>query len=117
MDDGGHNLFKFVQKAHEYISNGSVDIDNWHKLVRIIMKQIVQSIQYIHSKNVCHFDIALENFVISDIEIQCKSDGKFEFCLDNDIQCKLLDFGLAEYFSNGDFSSSKYCGMISDFPS
>lgn len=114
MDDGGDNLFKFIQKAHEYISNGSVHIDNWHKLVRIIFKQMVEAIEYIHTKNVCHFDISLENFVISDIEIQCKPDNKFEFCIDDNIQCKLLDFGLAEYFANPDpdFSSSKYCGMF-----
>ena len=112
MEDGGINsLFSFVLKVHRCISKGYIDINNWHKVVGIIFKQMVEAIEYIHSKNVCHFDISLENFVINDIDIKILDDGKWEFCLDNNIQCKLCDFGVAEYFPNADFSTSKYCGM------
>ena len=112
MEYGGNTLFSFIQKAHEYISAGYIDIDDWHKLIQVIFKQMVESIEYIHSKNICHFDISLENFLINGVQVECCDNGKIKFDINtNDIQCKLIDFGLAEHFPNGDFSSTKYCGM------
>ena len=111
MQDGGQQLFQFIQKVHQYIAVGRIDINEWHKMVKIIFKQMVECIEYIHSKNVAHLDISLENFLISEINVECSKDGqKLSFCFNDDIQCKLCDFGLAQYFKNGDFASSKNCG-------
>eukprot|EP01083_Nonionella_stella_P083804 231771_1 len=62
MEDGGRDVLKFAAKAHKFIASGHLEISEWHRMVRIIFKQMVEAIEYIHSKNVCHFDISLENF-------------------------------------------------------
>eukprot|EP01084_Bolivina_argentea_P234822 395311_1 len=70
MEDGGNNLLDFVIKVHKFLENGFLDIDNWHKLVKHILKQMIECIEYLHSKNICHFDISLENMLISNAEIE-----------------------------------------------
>lgn len=112
MEDGGHWLFQFVENIHQCIKNGQLEISEWHKLVKLIFVQMVECIEYLHSKNVCHFDISLENLLISDVQIKCSAGGKdLRFCFDSSVQVKLCDFGLAHYFENGQFLSSKFCGM------
>eukprot|EP00483_Globobulimina_turgida_P000024 UN00024 len=112
MEDGGHNLFNFVVNVHKYISNGHLNINEWHKMAKIIFQQMVECIDYLHSKNICHFDISLENWLINDVQIEfdVSEKGKFTFCYEN-IQIKLIDFGLAELFEEkADCASDKYCG-------
>jgi len=117
MENGGHSLLEFVQKAHPYITDGQIEIHEWHKAVKIILKQMIEAIEYIHSKNICHFDVSLENVLINDnIDVQYYSDRngnqRLRFCCDNDqIQVKLCDFGLAQLGSNeGSFESDRYVG-------
>lgn len=110
MNDAGYSLFDFMAKAHKLIEAGKINIFEWHKVLKIILIQMIQSIEYIHSKNVCHFDISLENFVINDVDVHLTNDGKVRFCT-KDIQVRLCDFGLSEKFkNNADFRSNKYCG-------
>ena len=130
MEDGGHSLFEFNLKVHEYINVRKIEISEWHKLVKIIFKQMVECLEYIHSKFVCHFDISLENILINDIDVSYKENqDMLVFCYDN-VQSKLCDFGLAEYFNDSDegqnedsaseekedkeggspFLSNKFCG-------
>eukprot|EP01084_Bolivina_argentea_P188811 324903_1 len=66
LEHGGDDLFAFVNKAHRFISNGTLDIFEWHSAVKVIFLQMIEAIEFIHSKNVCHFDISLENFLIND---------------------------------------------------
>merc|ERR1712228_493690 len=98
---GGGSLFDFVQKGHEYIKDGSIDISEWQKVANIILKQMIDCIQYIHSKNVIHFDISLENWLINDVkvEVDVYTNGieKIRFVADR-IQIKLCDFGLSQLF-------------------
>ena len=112
MEDGGQSLFDFVKRAHKCIKVRKLDISQWIKMCKFIFKQMVQCLEYIHSKNVSHFDISLENYLINDVKINVIEDDKFEFCFDENIQCKLCDFGLASYFSDACFITSKYCGMF-----
>eukprot|EP01084_Bolivina_argentea_P315944 547536_1 len=92
-------------------------MNDWHKVVKIIFKQMIECIEFIHSKNVCHFDISLENFLINDVKVHChenvtskQSNINFE-C--SDIQIKLIDFGLAHVFkTNSNFISDKFCGKM-----
>lgn len=51
----------------------------------IIIKDIVKSLAYLHSKNIIHCDLTLNNILI-----------------DNNKIIKLCDFGLAEYINDGD---------------
>ena len=133
MENGGYSLFDFVVKAHNLILIGKLDIKEWQKCVKVIFKQIIDTIYYLHSKNICHFDISLENILINDVDVvrDLKNMGKITFCTES-IKIKIIDFGLAEYFKKDDddkdkegsgsggnknttqkcvsFMSSKYCG-------
>ena len=59
MEHGGHPLFDFVTKVHHYINMGKLQISEWHKLVQILFKQMVDTTDYMHSQNVANFDISL----------------------------------------------------------
>ena len=95
MEDGGSSLFNFVKIAHKLIRTKQIDIAHWHKVVRIILKQMVEAIEYIHSLNIAHFDISLENWLINDVHFTVTVGGKHQklnFDLNN-ISVKLCDFG------------------------
>eukprot|EP01083_Nonionella_stella_P080408 220997_1 len=115
MEDGGGSLIALVQKAHRSIRSGHLGINEWKKVQKIIMKQMVEAVEYLHNHNICHFDISLENFVINDLEIEVDEyeDGswKYRFVLD-DIHVKLCDFGLAEEYKSNVKAclSQKWCG-------
>ena len=98
MEHGGSGLFKFVKDAHAFISEGHLSHIEWEKAVKVIFKQMVEAIEFIHSKNVCHFDISLENMLISDVFVEVNrknnlSKPSIEF-MTEDIQVKLCDFGM-----------------------
>ena len=106
------HTFRIIHYSAQ-ISNGCLDISEWQKAVNIIFKQMIDCIEYIHSKNVCHFDISLENWLINDVD--CEVDKyvngarKIRFVADS-IKIKLCDFGCAQLFSSSDFQSNRYCG-------
>jgi len=113
MEDAGTGLFKFVKKAHALIEHEKVMISEWHQTIKHIFKQMIEAVEYIHALNICHFDISLENFTISNVQIVEKQNidktKSISFLLDS-IQATLIDFGLSEYFPSASFESSKYCG-------
>mmetsp|Transcript_23258 Transcript_23258/g.37260 ORF Transcript_23258/g.37260 Transcript_23258/m.37260 type:complete len:332 (+) Transcript_23258:94-1089(+) len=109
MEHGGGSLFEFVVKAHNLIVAGKLDIEEWHNCVKIIYKQLMDAIHFIHSKNVCHFDVSLENLVINDVKIVEDQDtNKIRFVADS-IRIKLIDFGLADLVAGGR-KSTKFVG-------
>eukprot|EP01084_Bolivina_argentea_P098629 177240_1 len=110
MTDGGNSLVDFCAKSHQLVRNGIIDSNHWKEITKIIFKQMVECIDYIHSKHVCHFDISLENFVINDdtMRVYIPGNGTLRFALDT-IKVKLCDFGLSEIFGT-DYSSNKWCG-------
>jgi len=125
MSDGGHSLFDFNLKVHEYIESSKIQIAHWHKLVKVLLRRMLDCLEFIHSMKVCHFDVSLENFLINDLDVEYADDETLSFCFDDDdaVQIKLCDFGLAECFETGrsdcnddqkeetvDFRSDKYCG-------
>eukprot|EP01083_Nonionella_stella_P304480 1058364_1 len=117
MEDGGCSLFSFIKKAHQLIESGKIEISHWKEVVRVIFKQMIECIDFIHSNNVAHFDISLENFLINDVNVEvrkpCFATGRnketLRFIL-SDIQIKLCDFGLAKLFTTNDCRCSKFCG-------
>lgn len=95
QEDGGNSLFDFVVKAHKLIEHGELEISEWLQVVKIIFKQMIEITDYIHSKNVCHMDISLENWLINDMRValeSTESGKKIRFDIDG-IQIKLCDFG------------------------
>eukprot|EP00483_Globobulimina_turgida_P001364 UN01366 len=78
---------------------------------------MVECVAFIHSKNVCHFDISLENFLINDVSVEIRKSKKtrketVRFVV-KDIQIKLCDFGLAQLFTKSVCKSCKFCGKES----
>ena len=120
MEDGGASLFHFVENAHKWIKAKVLDIPHWIEVVKVIFKQMIECIAFIHSKNICHFDISLENFVINNVNADCRVYGEagkeivesIQFEL-NDIQVKLCDFGTFFFYIFIRFSISSLfiCSM------
>ena len=116
MEDGGStSLFEFTVKVHQLIESGHIEISEWQKVVKIIFKQMVDCLEYLHNKNICHFDISLENFLINDVKVEYdennKNSTKMRF-VTNDIVVKLCDFGLSELFTKDEgFKTKKFCGL------
>ena len=67
MEHGGFSLFDFVKKMHKFIEMDKMDIDECKSISRIIFKQMIEAIDYIHSLNIAHMDISLENWLINDL--------------------------------------------------
>eukprot|EP01083_Nonionella_stella_P176103 615268_1 len=67
QEDGGVSLFDFIQTSHRLIRAGKMSINHWKAVVKIILKQMIHCLAFIHSKNICHNDISLENFLINDL--------------------------------------------------
>eukprot|EP01084_Bolivina_argentea_P234594 394949_1 len=114
LEYAGTDFFDFISTVHNLISRSNLDILQWHKTVKIIFKQMIECIEYIHNKHICHFDISLENFCINDIRISYNENvdikhSKIVFDSD-DIRIKLIDFGLATLFNPGKYKTNKYCG-------
>jgi len=109
MEDGGCSLFEFVQRTHRLLNQGKIEVAHWHAVVRIIFEQMMEAIEYMHSLNICHFDISLENWLINDVAIDITKSEKLRFDVD-DIQIKLCDFGLAQLFTKRKCLSNKFCG-------
>jgi len=110
MQNGGNSLFDFVSKAHQYILEGRIEIGQWRKMVKVMFSQMLQSVEYIHQKNICHHDISLENFIINDLSVSLSDDDMIQFD-PQDVQVKLCDFGLAEAFEpDAPCESNKFCG-------
>ena len=69
----GGNLFSFVKKRRKLSE----------KTAKFLFKQIIEGIEYIHSKNIVHRDIKLENILID---------------LKNNI--KICDFGISKILND-----------------
>lgn len=115
MEDGGHSsLLEFCQKAHQFIEQGQLTIAEWHKCCKIIFAQMLEAVQFLHSLNVCHYDVSLENFLISDVDVVCYDDKdgiqRISFVPDT-VQIKLCDFGLsAKFQKQSSCRSRKFVG-------
>eukprot|EP01083_Nonionella_stella_P077518 211741_1 len=128
MEYGGCSFFDFIRNVHHFINTGRLEISEWHRVARILFVQMIECIEYIHSKGVCHFDISLENFLINDMQIiavkaKDKTGEKIRFVIDDEhsVRLKLCDFGLSTWFrpsphtKTTDFHSNKYCGKTNYF--
>eukprot|EP01083_Nonionella_stella_P030363 83234_1 len=112
MEHGGHNLFDFVRKCHEYIAKDALDLSEWASFCKTAMQQMVSLVHWMHTKmKCCHLDISLENFVIDGLTIEILDGGDTQkrLRISHDFQIKIIDFGLAEVFTD-DFKCRKHVG-------
>ena len=79
----GGNLFSFVKKRRKLSE----------KTAKFLFRQIIQGIKYIHSKNIVHRDIKLENILID---------------VNNNI--KICDFGIGKILDNKNKKLHDQCG-------
>eukprot|EP01084_Bolivina_argentea_P029097 54013_1 len=109
--NGGSSLLNFSKKAHDLIRTGQLQIAEWKKVCKIIFKQMIECIDYIHRKRVCHFNICLENFFINDVQIEINQyknkKWKMKFIKD-DIQIKLINFGASKLFTTKQCQSNNH---------
>ena len=61
--------------------------------IAVIFKQLLSGLAYLHSNNIVHRDLKLENILIQEIE-KSKTNGEELFNI------KIIDFGTARIFSN-----------------
>lgn len=78
----GGDLLSFVRKRTKLTEN----------IAKFIFRQIIEALQYIHSQNVVHRDIKLDNILID---------------LSNNI--KLCDFGVSKEYKRGELMTEQ-CG-------
>ena len=82
------DLYSFILK-HKKVSE---------KICKIIIRQLLEAVKYLHQSNVCHRDIKPQNIFVV----------KFDEKNIKDTMIKLCDFGSSCYFKN--------CLPLSDFP-
>lgn len=74
------------------------------KTVKIIMRQLLSSVAYLHSKNIIHGDLKLENILIDNLKKNPESkigDRKVSY---ESIEIKVIDFGCSKIFAKGRLS-------------
>lgn len=75
----GGELFDFIAGKENLLESEAIEF----------MKQILEGLRFLHSKNIAHFDLKPENIMLSD------SAGQYP-------TIKLIDFGLAHHFHRGE---------------
>ncbi|KAM4602513.1 death-associated protein kinase 2 isoform 2-T4 [Polymixia lowei] len=75
----GGELFDFIAEKENLSENEAIEF----------MKQVLQSVGFMHSKHIAHFDLKPENIMLSDKEAPHPN-------------IKLIDFGLAHHFQQGE---------------
>ena len=99
MSDGGQTLQPFVEKCHEYIFYGKLDIKQWINIVQNILKQIVYLMDIFYNKlKICHLDISLDNLLIKNVKIIQNENNKNKIEISGDFRVSLCDFESAEDF-------------------
>jgi len=77
------------------------EANEWIKVVQHMFRQLAECTAWMHSKGVCHLDMSLENAMIA------SKSSKYGN------QIKIIDFGLAKYYSDGNFTNNRRVGKTS----
>jgi len=95
---------KFVYEILEFANGGKLEnLIEFDKLDEKIAKdyflKICNAIEYLHKKKICHRDINTNNI-----------------CLHNNDEIKIIDFGFADYFIDGNKKFDKFAGKFEYCP-
>jgi len=116
LEDGGMDLFNFINKIHEEIKANKIQINEWKKSVKLIGQKLMELINWLHSTYICHLDLSLENVLISNIKWISYPDQykNYKKRLSPDFELKLIDFGAAQCFKgNIEFDCKSIIGKPS----
>lgn len=109
MEHGGEDFFDWIVQCHKWIRDHKLTLKQWNQYLRDLMMQITELLLWLHTRmHVCHLDVSLENMLIKNNKWKYDKSGGIR--LSRRMQVKFCDFGLAEYFENNDFMSTKYVG-------
>lgn len=97
----GGNLFEFCSQNYKLYCR---DVRYW-RTVRIIVKELLQAVSYMHKNGVVHRDIKLENILLN-YEVEQLLSNDFS----GPVTC-LTDFGLAKIISPNQLLSTR-CGSL-----
>jgi len=91
----GHVAKKTVELMGMWHAEQNVQVKHqklqeWHNQVRNWIRKILEALKFMHERNICHRDISLENFVL------CKG-----------MIVKVIDFGLAHEYEDGNFRTER----------
>eukprot|EP01084_Bolivina_argentea_P208797 355845_1 len=104
------DLFDFVRQQWTYFANNpkmkrimlfhatkTMPYQPWIDTIQVMFRQIVTSVDYLHSKGIAHLDLSLENIMLGNT---------------TDIKTQIIDFGVAYDISqnNGSWKTSKRVG-------
>ena len=94
-------IIEFYQSEHSYYiitdhcSNGELYDQIKYKYnenqLAVLFYQMFSGIAYLHTNNIVHRDLKLENILISEIEVDKKTNDRYFWI-------KIIDFGTAKYF-------------------
>jgi len=111
MEICNEELFEFISHQHsiiypQFIKEQSLlkqevmqEPNKWIRLIRNLFTQVVKGVAWMHSKNICHLDLSLENTMMVK-----NKDGTY--------QCKIIDFGLCKKFYNNNFKMKGRVGKL-----
>eukprot|EP01083_Nonionella_stella_P082850 228829_1 len=95
-----HTQTEYQQFVHSESTKPQVPMpkpNQWIQSVTKMFKQICLSVQWMHCKGYCHLDLSLENTMISNKE---------------QLNVKLIDFGLTQHFEHNDFTFRGKVGKL-----
>jgi len=87
--------------------NNKLNVFLTESVVCDIMKQLLSAIIYLHSQNVIHGDLKLENILVSN-----KSNSSKDLNYHRNMEIKLIDFGCSRFFKKDNALTDQINGTI-----